>query len=183
MKSFWGIEAYPKPPNGIGGKYTATIDSCISLGMTYEYSIENFQNFSIDLLHAPPINDKQLLWQHGMDGQYFNFSSHYSIEPKQCKQLVKEMKSEDVYVLVDSLVIHPIPHQHIKSPVDNHEIRIGGGIYNPYLYLFHLRVQLCPDKRMRDGEKERLVALFEKAVRRDKAPSINDLMKIPDISP
>ncbi|MBF0410842.1 MAG: hypothetical protein HQM10_26085 [Candidatus Riflebacteria bacterium] len=182
LKSFWGIETYPRNPVEACGKYTATIDSSISLGIIYEYSIVNFQKFSIDLLHAPPINEKQLLWQHEMDGQYFNFSSHYSIEEKEFKQLAKKIETEDLNIIVNSLVIHPSPHQHIKSPIDNHEIRIGGGIYNPYLYLFHLRVQLCPDKRMRDAEKVRLAALFEDAVRNDKIPSINDLMKIPNIS-
>lgn len=74
------------------------------------------------------------------------------------------------------MIFHGRAHQHIKSPFPENKIRIGGGIDNPYLYLFHLRYQLCPDKKRRDEEKERLIPLFESAVRYDKLLPANALL-------
>jgi hypothetical protein len=82
--------------------------------------------------------------------------------------------------VIDGLILHPCAHQHIAHPVDNHEIRFGGGITNPYLYLFHLRYQLCPLEDRRNRERVRLTDLFFNAINENRlAISANELMTIP----
>ena len=95
------------------------------------------------------------------------------------KEAKKKMNSRYIADVLDGLIFHPRTHLHIKSPIDKHEIRIGGGIDNPFLYLFHLRYQLCPIKEKRVAEKERLIALFETAVKNDKFGAANKLLAQP----
>ena len=58
----------------------------------------------------------------------------------------------------------------------NHDIRIGGGITNPFLYLFHLRIQLCPIPDTRSKERQRLFDLFENAIKKNTNLQIAELM-------
>lgn len=130
------------------------------------------------------MNGKELMWCHDMDGQYFNFPNQVFLDyHKKRGGAVKTLSNNDndMVKVIDSLIIHPTPHQHIESPVNNHNIRIGGGLLNPFLYLFHLRVQLCPDQDLRDAEKNRLVDLFKEAVTDNRPVVINKLMEIPKI--
>jgi len=181
LKAFWKVKGYPKAPSQKNNCISATIDSSISISMTYEYSINHNQKFSVRLMHTPPEKNKGLMWLHDMDGEYFTF-------PNQCflnyhkgwrRTAVINMDTEDIEAVIDSLIMHPTPHQHIESPLENHDIRIGGALLNPYLYLFHLRVQLCPLKETRITEKERLISLFESAIQQDTVIAPNELMKIP----
>ena len=56
---------------------------------------------------------------------------------------------------------------------------MGGGITNPFLYLFHLRIQLCPISDRRKAEKARLIDLFEVAIKNNAIVTAFDLMKVP----
>lgn len=60
-----------------------------------------------------------------------------------------------------------------------HDIRIGEGLNNSFLYLFHLRYQLRLDQTRRDNEKHRLCELFLNAIQYNKGINPNDLMKVP----
>ena len=123
-----------------------------------------------------------------MDDKYFYFPNQFFLNnyilpnsaTKTRKIAINSMDYGDIGAVVDSLIIHPTPHQHLESPLDNHDIRIGGGLINPFLYLFHLRVQLCPDKDMRTAERKRLISLFDVAIRKNSAIKPNDLMQIPN---
>ena len=174
------MPTYPKAPSQTDKVISATIDSSISIGMSYEYFIEDDQKFGVMLMYAPPQKNRGLMWEHHMDGQYFSFPSQtFLTNYNQQPQAIQKMRASDIGDVIDSLIMHPTPHQHIKSPLNNHYIRVGGGLMNPFLYLFHLRVQLCPDNERRQSERNRLISLFDTAIKEKSTIAPNELMKIP----
>ena len=57
-----------------------------------------------------------------------------------------------------------------EAGLELHEIRIGGGIENPDVFLFHIRYQFClVHTDVRQDERLRLIDLFENAIRKKKA--------------
>ncbi len=179
LKKFWEVD-YPPLPIRSGESISATINTSVSIGMTFDYAIKSTDKFAVRLMYAPPIEERVLMWVHDMDGSYFSFPKQsLLVHRKQRKQAVLEMNVADIAEVIDSLIIHPTPHQHIESPVDNHNIRVGGGLLNPFLYLFHLRTQLCPDKDLRKAERARLISVFDTAVRGNSVITPSELMKIP----
>jgi len=179
LKDFWEIDEYPPPPSLRGKSLAATINSSEHVQVAYEYAIERVDKFTVNFMHL--LND-WLIWTHDMDGRYFCFphqsflSSHKEYD---LDLAIQKMDRKDLESIVDTLLVHPTPHQHIKSPIDNHEIRMGGGITNPFLYLFHLRIQLCPISDRRKAEKARLIDLFEVAIKNNAIVTAFDLMKVP----
>ena len=179
LKAFWEIDDYPPAPGFRGKSLTAIINSSEHVQVAYEYAIERVDKFTVNFMHL--LND-WLIWTHDMDGGYFCFpyqsflSSHKEYD---LNWAIQKMEREDLESIVDTLLVHPMPHQHIKSPIDDHEIRMGGGITNPFLYLFHLRIQLCPISERRETEKARLIDLFEVAIKNSAAVNVFELMKVP----
>lgn len=177
LNKFWEIDSYPAQPSESNKIISATINSPLDIGAVYEYAIEIMDKFTVSLIHTV---NSQLMWSHDMDGKYFTFPYQtFLTAHKLHKSAIKKMTDDDIGRVIDSLLVHPTPHQHIESPIDNHEIRIGGGIFNPFQYLFHLRIQLCPIADRRLAERDRLIELFDKAIRNDKQISANELMQIP----
>jgi len=176
-KGFWCVEAYPPVPKMKDNILSATIDSSDAINLTFEYAIEKRDKFIVRLLHSP---NNQLMWKHDMDegnSKYYIFPHQYFLnEFKQRKVALNKMKRDDLESVIDTLFMHPTPHQHIESPIDNHDIRIGGGITNAFLYLFHLRIQLCPIPERRSEERQRLFNLFENAIKKNTNFQIADLM-------
>jgi hypothetical protein len=180
LKSFWEVETYPGTPSPTGNCLSATIDSTRAIGMICEYAIEGVQKFTVRMMYAPPVNNRVLMWMHHMDGQYFSFPIQtFLTDHKKRNPAIRKMNDDDIGEVVDSLIMHPTPHQHIESPLDNHDIRVGGGLLNPFHYLFHLRVQLCPDNDRRMAERERLISLFDTSINENSVIAPSELMKIP----
>ena len=84
------------------------------------------------------------------------------------------------------MIFHPRCHIHLKNlliELDSnngglsfHEIRIGGGIENAYVFLFHLRYQCClVSDQIRDNEKVRLIELFKGAIQNNETVNARDL--------
>jgi len=84
----------------------------------------------------------------------------------------------DVERVLDGMIFHPRCHSHLSildrgmdegsanfTGLDPHEIRLGGGIENPYVFLLHLRYQFCLVESIRKNERDRLILLFESAIR------------------
>lgn len=177
LKAFWDSNDYPTAPSETNNIVSATINSSSNVQATYEYAIEKHDKFTIRLIHYP---SQHLMWTHDMDGAYFTFPFQtFLTNHGQRAQAIHKMTDNDIGSVIDSLLVHPAPHQHIESPIDNHEIRIGGGIFNPFQYLFHLRIQLCPIPGRRDAERVRLIQLFDNAIRNNKSIAVNELMKVP----
>lgn len=182
LKDFWESESYPPNPKIVGGKIAATIDCVRSVDLCLEYSVTSPDKFVINFMYRPPQNTKELMWTHDVDKTYFSFSSQtFLTDHGRRKEVIRDFSDEDIKAVLDSLLHHPTAHQHIESPIDNHEIRIGGGIQNLFLYLFHLRYQLCPISLKRDAEERRLFELFKAAIKANASISACDLMAQPVI--
>jgi len=177
LKAFWEINDYPPAPSERNGAISSTINASESINAEYEYNIEKIEKFTVRLIHSPNV---QIMWVHDMDGVYFTFPCQtFLTEHNQRNPEITQMTDDDIGRVIDSLFVHPAPHQHIESPIDNHEIRIGGGIINPFQYLFHLRIQLCPIADRRESERNRLIELFGHAIRNNQPVTANELMKVP----
>jgi len=184
LKLFWQVGDYPKVPSSRGGYLSATVDCPFHLGMCFEYAIEEktHDKFTVRFMYSPPLSERALMWVHDVDGQYFKYPNQVLLSTHaQSGQAIQQMSDRDIEKVIDALIIHPTPHQHIESPIDDHDIRMGGGLLNPFLYLFHLRVQFCPNQGMRDAEKQRLIALFSSAIKNKCDVGIDKLMRVPEV--
>jgi hypothetical protein len=156
-----------------------SLDGASNLNMMLEYSISKSSKFAVRFLYN--LNGKfELMWIHDVDDKYFKFPNPlFLTEYNQRKNALKKFKADDIEKVIDGLLCHPVVHQHIESPIDKHEIRIGGGIDNAFLFLFQLRYQLCPLQGKRKAEKDRLINLFQDAIQKKKTIAINQLMAQP----
>lgn len=83
----------------------------------------------------------------------------------------------DVETVLNGMIFHPRNHSHgdelgivsaFKAPpaLLSKDIRFGGGIENGYVFLTHLRYQLCLlSNEARQTERTRLIQLFSNAIR------------------
>jgi hypothetical protein len=180
LKDFFEIADYPKRPRNNRSIIKGSLDSASYLNMMLEYSISisNSSKFAVEFLYQK--DTFELMWVHDVDDKYFNFPNPlFLTEYNQRKNALKKFKAEDIESVIDGLLCHPVVHQHIESPIDKHEIRIGSGIDNAFLFLFQLRYQLCPFADKRKDERDRLINLFQEAIRKKKTIAINQLMKQP----
>ena len=180
LRNFLEVDIYPGKISSNGASLSATIDCSVYPGITFDCTIEHAQKFVVSLMYTPPVVGRIFMWSHDMDGQYFSFPNNIFLNHKQRKAAIKKMNLADLGDVIDSLIMHPLPHQHIESPLEDHHIRIGGGLLNPFLYLFHLRVQLCPNKDRRVAERDRLISLFETAMKTNSSIPPSEMMKIPN---
>lgn len=180
LKDFWELDQYPSLPS----QNVSTIDT--AYGLSFEYSISSGSKFVINFKY----NNSTSLWIHDADHSFFEFPQQVFLTSyKQEKQALQNININDMEAIIDGLLCHPRVHQHIKFPIDVHEIRIGGGIDNPFVFLFHLRYQLCLVEEKREAERQRLINLFfsamnatkknKKNVGETKIPP-NELMKQPE---
>lgn len=149
--------------------------------MFLEYSVSEYSKFAVRFLYT--LNDaKELMWVHDVDSKYFKFpmQSFLTAHNKR-KAALRNIQESDIKCVIDALLFHPRAHQHIESPLDKHEIRIGDGIDNAFLFLFHLRYQLCPIQEKRSAEKQRIIRLFYEAIQTKIGVTANDLMAQPKI--
>ena len=174
LKNFWEVDEYPPSPQSkSNGAITAELTS--STNILIDYLITDKTNFTVRFLYI--FNRRELMWTHDVDSRYFSFPEQAFLTNHNNKnQAIENMTSEHIEGVIDALLLHPKAHQHIESPINNHKIRIGGGILNPFVFFFHLRYQLCPNKTRRDKEKERLINLFESAVKSNTPVTANELL-------
>lgn len=183
LKDFWEVNEYPKAPRESSGALCAVINSS-KVNLKYDYAIENINKFNINFLHIPNEEDNFLIWTHDLDRQYFifpnqKFLNELNVRKGAIRESIDNDIKKDIGAVIDTLLIHPTPHQHILSPIKDHEIRIGGGMINPFQYLFHLRIQLCPIEDKKEAERSRLIGLFQNAITNNVDVSISELMKVP----
>lgn len=174
LKDFWEIDDYSYHPSLRNGAFTAELTAPIQINMLIDYSILDISNYTVRFLHIS--NTRDLMWTHDVDSAYFSFPEQYFLTNyKKRNPAIINMSMLDMERVIDALLLHPRVHQHIESPINHHEIRIGGGIHNPFLFLFHLRYQLCPDKTKRNEEKNRLIDLFKSAIKIKKNVTAHEL--------
>ena len=179
IKDFWET-SYPKPPRLENGQITAMIDCTDILNLSVSYQVDSAYKFNVRFEYSYALNNKALIWIHDVDGKFFCFPLQLFLNRDgQEKKALKKFVSDDVEAVIDGLLLHPKAHQHIASPINNHDIRIGGGLDNPFLFLFHLRYQFCPISVKKQKEKERLNALFSDALKNYSSIPANRLMAQP----
>jgi hypothetical protein len=136
-----------------------------NMDLWLELELRDDHYFSLSYEHL-----KGIIWKHESDPGYFACPIDkllYGNENNQRRIAIAEFQICDLEKVLDAAIFHPREHQHIESPINQHLIRIGGGIPNPLLYLFHLPYQFCPSKEKRRLEKVRLLELFTDAIKKE----------------
>lgn len=173
LREFWGISEHQEGPSEKDGKIIGRIDnSHFNLWLSFELSDNG--HLHIEFGHI----DGRVLFHHS-DPIYFTPPLNKVLDMTQRNVAVGESESADIIAVLNSCIFHPREHLHIAAPEFDHQVRIGGGIINPFLYLFHLRYQLCPISQIREAEKGRLLELFNGAITTNSSISAKDLMAQP----
>jgi len=136
------------PPQG-GGTSFAGVFGCQSLDFECRYSI---QPDRADFTMLRPSCE----WQFGIE------STVFACVPclHEWNEGIDEVCEEDVAEVLRGMVGHPRAHLHIHEDSFPHEVRIGTGLHEPFLFLFQLLFQLRIDQNMRDTEMNRLRRIF-----------------------
>jgi hypothetical protein len=135
------------------------------------YLIESIAKYSVSLIQDS--STVRCYWQNHIDPEYLSKGSLYSDSGRYPRQQIAQLR-RDVEAVLDGMIFHPRCHTHLedlgirhvqldqeKGGVELHEVRIGGGIENPYVFLFHLRYQFClVHTDVRRNERRRLIDLF-----------------------
>lgn len=174
VRAFWGIENSPKVPRVQGDALCGTLEHG-KLQILVEYRVEANADIGAKIMFCRD-NDRDLLWCHHSDTQFYRFPDRTALLAiGKEKEALRVASPADFEAVVDGLICHPAVHQHVESYFNQHEIRIGGGIGNAFLFLFHMRFQLCPFPEQRLEERSRLARIFSTAVREDRQISANEL--------
>ena len=140
-----------------------------------DYQIDSVAKYSVSLIQDSPT--ARCHWQNQIDPDFISKGSLYSANGRYPRDQRAQLQG-DIEAVLDGMIFHPRCHTHLeelgtrhvrldqeKGGLESHEIRIGGGIENPYVFLFHLRYQFClVHKDVRQTERRRLIDLFEKSI-------------------
>jgi hypothetical protein len=154
---FWEISGYPKQD-----KFKLLIENN-NIPISYEFSLENVKKFIVNFYY-PHSSNKDFIWLHDVDRTYFVPEQFILSYDNHMNKNLKKISEEDIKIVLEGLLFHPATHQHIEEPITEHKIRIGGGIHNPFQFLYHLRFQLCLIDEKREMEKNRLNQIFFEAL-------------------
>ncbi len=144
------------------------------LNLKCSHFIESVSKYSISFAYD---SSDWITWQTHVDPDFISKGSLYSANGRYPRDQRAQLQG-DIEAVLDGMIFHPRCHTHLeelgtrhvrldqeKGGLESHEIRIGGGIENPYVFLFHLRYQFClVHKDVRQTERRRLIDLFEKSI-------------------
>lgn len=152
------------------------------LNIACEYEVVARDHYSVSIINAA--SDKKLSWSLHVDPGYCSKASLGGAQEDYPTQHVAKDLRGDVSAVLDGMLFHPRNHCHGEdmeltmslsaTALPTHEVRVGGGIGNAFVFLTHLRYQLCLlDTELRDTERSRLIELFTAAIRgkRDSVPA------------
>ena len=142
------------------------------------YALPGFSEYSASISRR---SSGATVWQIHVDPDFLSKAALHHTPGSYPHQAVQSHLQCDVEQVLDGMLIHPRNHTHIGELGDGvaaqpdtangdslplHEVRIGGGIENSYVFLFHLRYQFCRvSDRVRHKERTRLIRLFTRAMR------------------
>lgn len=156
---FWEVSEFPRQDKFKLQIYNGNIPiSC-------DFTFESNKKFVVSFFY-PHSNEKDFIWLHDVDKNHFIPEQPILTHDNHMNKYLRDIKEEDVNKVLEGLLFHPTVHQHIEEPTNHHNIRIGGGIHNPFQFLFHLRYQLCLIEEKREIEKNRLMVLFYNAIKK-----------------
>ncbi|MBW2737426.1 MAG: hypothetical protein JRE64_00975 [Deltaproteobacteria bacterium] len=149
------------------------------------YLIESATKYSVSLTQNSPT--VHCYWQNHIDSEYLSKGALYSASGQYPSQQRAQLQ-RDIEAVLNGMIFHPRCHTHLedlgrqvqldqdRGGLSSHEVRIGGGIENPYVFLFHLRYQFClVSNKVRQTERQRLVDLFESSIRNNQNVNAKDL--------
>lgn len=151
-----------------------------------DYLIKSVAKYSVSLIQDS--STVRCYWQNHIDPEYLSKGSLCSESGRYPRQQRVELR-RDIEAVLDGMIFHPRCHVHPdvfglhhlqldpdKGGLSSHEVRIGGGIENPYVFLFHLRYQFClVSNQVRQSERQRLIDLFERSIGKDRNVNARDL--------
>lgn len=160
LQAFWEVCDWPceSGPKIKDNSIKAKINNP-DLELKWEFDLKKDEHFHLEINHS-----NGNVWWHHSDIDYYGLPIEKMLDEKKRSVAFAGFSRDDLEIVLDALIFHGRAHQHIKSPFPENKIRIRGGIENPFLYLFHLRYQLCP-KEKRNAEKRRVVDIFENAIK------------------
>ncbi|HEB86434.1 MAG TPA: hypothetical protein ENI68_05385, partial [Gammaproteobacteria bacterium] len=137
------------------------------LELKCKYEIENVDKYSVSL---QDLSASRSYWQNHIDATYISKASLHSASGRY-PRLQRAHLQRDIEAVLDGMLFHPRCHAHLEDigvrhmqldqdsgGLSSHEVRIGGGIENPYVFLFHLRYQFClVADQVRQTERQRLI--------------------------
>lgn len=140
--------------------------------------INTVSKYEISFVHNP---SGCTHWKIHVDPKFLSKASLQTPVERYPSRQMDELH-RDVEAVLNGMIFHPRCHTHLedlgirhvqldqgKGGLKSHEIRIGGGIENPYVFLFHLRYQFClVHTDVRRDERLRLIDLFERSIRNKK---------------
>ncbi|MCL6271916.1 hypothetical protein M3P05_18515 [Sansalvadorimonas sp. 2012CJ34-2] len=176
LAGFWRVPQNPFTRKH--GKYEITADE---LCITCLCDIRDDGYYAIDFTHYTDDFPEPFRWSQHVDPvRYYRIplGAFLGGQNAEKSKALATITKEDVSAVLDTLIFHPCEHMHMESCIP-HTIRLGGGISNPFQYLFHLRFQFCPILTVQNNEKMRLVELVYQAVKAKQSIDIKTLMEIP----
>ena len=149
-----------------------TAFNVLPLNLICEYSVEAIDKYVTSI--SSTANQPRLLFTVHSDPAFVSKAGFHNELRKYPSEEYKSLEG-DVRSILDGMIFHPRNHTHIDeyglpatSPplLAPHEIRVGGGIENAFVFLFHLRYQFClVSEEIRYSERNRLVNLFTTAIK------------------
>jgi len=151
------------------------------LNIACEYEVVARDQYSVSIINAA--SKRKLSWSLHVDPDYCSKASLVGAQDDYPTQHVANDLRGDVIAVLDGMLFHPRNHCHgedmeltmslVATALPPHEVRVGGGIGNAFVFLTHLRYQLCLlDGALREAERDRLIDLFTTAIR-DKRDSVS----------
>ncbi|MBI9084159.1 MAG: hypothetical protein JEZ11_11220 [Desulfobacterales bacterium] len=165
------------PEGGFWGRFGLNDNIEIPfLMLRCDYQIESVAKYSVSLLQDSPA--VRCHWQNHIDPEFLSKGALHSANARYPHDQRAQLQG-DIEAVLDGMIFHPRCHTHLedlgisnvqldqeKGGLKSHEVRIGGGIENPYVFLFHLRYQFClVHTNVRRDERQRLIDLFESSIR------------------
>lgn len=171
LHKLWGMMGSVRNRFALNDNFSVTF-----LNLKCSHSIESVAKYSVSLKQDS--STVRCYWQNDIDSKYLSKASLHSASGQYPRPQRAHLQ-RDIEAVLDGMLFHPRCHAHLEDigvrhvqlekdsgGLSSHEVRIGGGIENPYVFLFHLRYQFClVADQVRRTEKKRLIGLFENAIR------------------
>lgn len=145
----------------------------VFLGVACEYEVVARDKYNVRIINTA--SDRKYAWSLHVDPAYCSKASLAGASEDYPRQDMGQHLQEDVTAVLDGMVFHPRTHCHgedieltlnlADDALPVHEVRIGGGVENAFVFLTHLRFQFClVASQVRDEERTRLIGLFTTAI-------------------
>ena len=189
FKDFWQTSNIPI-------KYTATQDkinieiNADELDLIAYMTIDKQKDddFSAVYQNLTNENKNEFILRHESHSHHQpSLNLNYPFDQNEILTARHRFTDEQLDKAISYLILHPFTHIHIKmNDSPNNHIRLSGGLSNAFLYLFHLRYQLCPIEirepkhgPLKNPERTRLITLFGNAIRQNRPIENQELFEVP----